>query len=93
MAEALSLSHGWVMAQQRHTDSLARLPRGNRGVFLGGRGYGLAVALVAAGILGLELSSGIGWALILLGGWFATLTSQRATRGGAAGGDGAGFRV
>jgi len=25
-----------------------------------------------------ELSSGVGWALILLGGWSATLTSQRA---------------
>ena len=43
-----------------------------------GRGYGLAVALVGAGILGLELSSGGGWALILLGGWVATLASQRA---------------
>jgi hypothetical protein len=78
MAEGHALSHGWVMAQQRHTGSLARLPRGNRGVFLRGRGYGLAVALVGAGILGLELSSGVAWALILLGGWVATLASQRA---------------
>ena len=78
MAEGQALSHGWVMAQQRHTRSPARLPHGNGGVFVGGRGYGLAVALGAAGILGLELSSGVGWALILLGGWVATLASQRA---------------
>jgi hypothetical protein len=78
MAEGHALSHGWVMAQQRHIRSPARLPRGNGGVFARGRAYGLAVALVAAGILGLELSSGVGWALILLGGWSATLRSQRA---------------
>jgi hypothetical protein len=78
MAEALALSHGWVMAQQRHTHSTGRLTRGNAGVLVRGRGYVLAVALVTAGILGLELSSGVGWALILLGGWLATLLSQRA---------------
>lgn len=77
MAEGHAVSHGWVMAPQR-TRSPGRLTRGNGGVFVGGRGYGLAVALVAAGILGLELSSGVGWALILLGGWVATLRSQRA---------------
>ena len=78
MAEALALSHGWVMAQQRHTRSTGHLTRGNPGGLVRGRGYVLAVGLVAAGILGLELSSGIGWALILLGGWFAALVSQRA---------------
>jgi hypothetical protein len=67
------------MAQQRHTHPPApRLTSGNEGVLVRGRAYGLAVALVAAGILGLELSSGVGWALILLGGWSATLASQRA---------------
>jgi hypothetical protein len=78
MAEGHALSHGWVMAQQRHTHSPARLPQSSGGIFVMGRVYGLAVALVAAGILGLELSSGVGWALILLGGWSATLASQRA---------------
>ena len=78
MAEGHAVSHGWVMAQQRPPRSPALLPRGNGGVLVRGRGYGLAVALVAAGILGLELSSGVGWALILLGGWVATLASQRA---------------
>jgi hypothetical protein len=66
------------MAQQRHTRSPDRLPRGNESVFVRARAYGLAVALAAAGILGLELSNGVGWALILLGGWSATLASQRA---------------
>jgi hypothetical protein len=78
MAEALALRDGGVMAEQRHTRSLGRLIRGGGDVFVLGRGYGLAVALVAAGVVGLELSSGVGWALILLGGWSATLTSQRA---------------
>jgi hypothetical protein len=78
MAEALALSDGWVMAQQRHSRSPGPLIRGNGGVFVRGRRYSLAVALVAAGILGLELSTGVGWALILLGGWSATLASQRA---------------
>jgi hypothetical protein len=78
MAEALALSHGWLMAQQPHTRSPGRLTRGDAGGLVRGRGYVLAVALVAAGILGLELSSGIGWGLILLGGWFAALASQRA---------------
>jgi hypothetical protein len=78
MAEGHAVSHGWVMAQQRHTRSNGRLTRGNEGVLVRGRAYGLAVALVAAGILGLKLSSGFGWGLIVLGGWSATLASQRA---------------
>ena len=78
MAEALALSDGGVMAQRRHTRSPGRLIRGAGGVFLRGRRYGLAVALVAAGIVGLELSSAAGWVLILVGGWSATLASQRA---------------
>ena len=78
MAEGRAVSHGWVMAQQRHTRSPGRLTRGDEGVLTRGGAYGLAVALVAAGILGLKLSSGFGWAVILLGGWVATLASQRA---------------
>jgi hypothetical protein len=72
------MSHGEGMAHQLHTPSPGRLIRGNGGVFARGRAYGLAVVLVAAGILGLELSSGVGWALILVGGWSATLASERA---------------
>ena len=60
--------------QQQKIPSTRRRTHSNAGVL----GDGLALALVATGILGLELSSGVGWALILLGGWFATLTSQRA---------------
>jgi len=66
------------MAQQRHTRSSGRLLRGTGGVFVRGRAYGLAAALVAAGILGLELAPAAGWALILVGGWSATLASERA---------------
>ena len=62
------------MGQQQQIRSTRRRTHSNAGVL----GYGLALALVATGILGLEISSGVGWALILLGGWFATLTSQRA---------------
>jgi len=78
MAEVLVLRDGGAMAEQRHSRPLVRLIRDSGDVFVLGRGYGLAVALVATGIFGLELSSGVGWALILLGGWSATLTSQRA---------------
>ena len=73
------MSHGWVMAQRLNTHPPApRRTRRNGGVFVLGRRFRLAVALVTAGILALELSSGVGWALILLGGWSATLASQRA---------------
>jgi hypothetical protein len=78
MPERHALSHGWVMAHQRHTQSPARRIRGNGGVFARGRAYGLALVLVAAGILGLELAPAAGWALILVGGWSATLASERA---------------
>ena len=74
MAGGRALSHGWAMGQQQKIPSTRRRTHSKAGVL----GYGLALALVATGILGLELSSGVGWALILLGGWFATLTSQRA---------------
>ena len=72
MAEGHALSHGWAMRQQK-TRSPGLPTHGTAGVL----GYGLAVALVVTGILGLELSAGLGWALIVLGGWFAALTSQR----------------
>jgi hypothetical protein len=63
MAEVLALRDGGAMAEQRHTRSLVRLMRDSGDVFVLGRGYGLA---------------GVGWALTLVGGWSATLTSQRA---------------
>jgi len=74
MAARHALSHGWAMGHQQKIRSTRRRTHNNAGV----PGYGLALALVATGILGLELSSGVGWALIVLGGWFATLRSQRA---------------
>ena len=74
MAEGHALSHGWAMGQQQKIRSTRRRTHSNAGVL----GYGLALALVATGILGLGLSSGVGWALILLGGWVATLRSQHA---------------
>jgi hypothetical protein len=93
MAEGHALSHGWGMAHPRKPGSrYVRTYSDARGLRRAG-GYGIAVALVATGILGLELSAGLGWALIVFGGWFATLTSQRMTREGATEADGAGSRV
>jgi hypothetical protein len=84
MAEGPAWSHGWAMGQHQKTRFSGLPTHRTAGV----HGYGLAGALVVTGILGLDLSAGLGWALIVLGGWFAALTSQRVTRSGATEADG-----
>src|SRR5829696_7031729 len=56
------------MGQKQTAQSPRRPTHGDAGGFGHARRYGLAVALVATGILGLELSAGLGWALVVLGG-------------------------
>jgi hypothetical protein len=44
--------------------------------------YVLAATVIGMGIVGIELSPGVGWVLILVGAWFAADTSQRPSNPG-----------
>jgi hypothetical protein len=57
-----------------------RRSRGDDPVFAWAFRYALAAVVVGAGMLLIGPSPGVGWALIVFGGWLATLTSGPATR-------------
>jgi hypothetical protein len=66
----------WQMRLRR----TLRRSRADHPVFAWAFGYALAAVVVGAGMLLIGPSPGVGWALVVFGGWLATLTSGPATR-------------
>jgi hypothetical protein len=71
MVLAFRSSDAQAVRQQRTTTSRPGGARAKRSVFRTARCYVLPAAIAGAGILVIELSAGVGWALILLGASFA----------------------
>jgi hypothetical protein len=76
MVAGLGSGHSGAMRLRR----TLRRSRGDDPVFAWAFRYALAAVVVGAGMLLIAPSPGVGWALIVFGGWLATFTSGPTTR-------------